>query len=83
VYPASSAVNRSVGANAIISPATEIPGAFFVDGQPHHRARQAVAGRRDARRCVKTMDARTCRSVRVYHDSRRSTADAAALPCGK
>ena len=75
-------VHRSIGANAINSPTTEYPRAFFVDTKLHHCAHQTVADRRDDRCHIKTIDARTCCKACAYQESCWSVAEAAALPCG-
>ena len=81
-WAACNAINQSIGANAINSPATESPRAFFVDGQPHHCAHRSVTDRRDARCYIKAVDARTCCNACVYHESCWSPKEAADLPCG-
>ena len=77
-----SAVHRSIGANAVNSPTTKNPRAFFVDTKLHHCAHQTVADRRDDRCHIKMIDARTCCKACAYHVSCWSVAEAAALPCG-
>lgn len=81
-WAACDAIGRSIGPNAINSPATREPRAFFVDGQPHHCAHRTVADRRSARCYIEAIDARTCCSACVYHGSCWSPAEAAKLPCG-
>jgi hypothetical protein len=75
-------VHRSIGANAINSPTTEHPRAFFVDTKLHHCAHQTITDRRDARCHIKAIDARTCCKSCVYQESCWSVAETAALPCG-
>lgn len=71
------------GSNAINSPATEYPRAFFVDTRLHHCAHQIVLDRR-ARRChIDAIDARTCCRACTYQNLCWSTKELAALPCGK
>ena len=77
------AFRKAIGANAVNSPATAHPRAFFVDGQPHHCAHRTVADRRDARCYIKAIDARTCCKACVYHGSCWSQTEIANLPCGK
>ena len=81
-WAACNAIGQSIGANAVNSPATENPRAFFVDSKPHHCAHRTVADRRDARCHIKAVDARTCCNACVYHDSCWSPFEAAELPCG-
>lgn len=71
------------GSNAVNSPATESPRAFFVDTRLHHCAHQIVLDRR-ARRChIDAIDARTCCRACTYQNLCWSAQELAALPCGK
>jgi hypothetical protein len=71
------------GSNAINSPATESPRAFFVDTRLHHCAHQIVLDRR-ARRChIDAIDARTCCRACAYQNLCWPAQELAALPCGK
>ncbi len=71
------------GANAVNSPATESPRAFFVDTRLHHCAHQIVLDRR-ARRChIDAIDTRTCCRACTYQNLCWSAEELAALPCGK
>ncbi len=81
-WAACNAFGRSIGANALNSPATRDPRAFFVDGQHHHCAHRTVTDRRSARCYIKAIDARTCCNACVYHGSCWSPEDARNLPCG-
>ena len=77
------AAGHQSGPNAVNSPATESPRAFFVDTRMHHCAHQIVLDRR-ARRChIDGIDARTCCRACNYQDLCWSAQELAALPCGK
>ena len=77
------AVHKSIGANAINSPAMENPRSFFVDSQPHHCAHRSVVDRRDTRCYIKAIDARTCCMACVYKGFCWPQTEVAALPCGQ
>ncbi len=76
------AVHQSIGANAVNSPSTKSPRAFFVDGQPHHCAHQTIIDRREVRCYIKALDARTCCNACVCHGTCWPPMESAELPCG-
>ena len=76
------AEHNSIGPNAIGSPSTTTPRAFFVDTKLHHCAHQAIADRRHDRCHIQPIDSRTCCKACAYQDECWSDVEAAALPCG-
>lgn len=76
-------IGQAIGPNAVNSPATDEPRAFFVDGQPHHCAHRVVIDRRVGRCYIMAIDARTCCKACVYHDTCWLPEETSKLPCGK
>ncbi|WP_438765350.1 hypothetical protein [Kushneria sp. TE3] len=76
-------VGYSIGANAVNTPTTASPRAFFVDTKLHHCAHQTIADRREDRCHIAAIDTRTCCQACVYKESCWSDREIALLPCGQ
>ncbi len=74
---------KETGQNAITSPVTAPPRAFFVDGSPYHCAHQTVMDRRHKRCHIAPLDERTCCSACTLHSVCWDDAAKAKLPCGQ
>lgn len=82
-WASSRADGAAIGVNAVNSPRTDAPRAFFTDGMTHHCAHQVIDDRRSSRCHIQAIDGRVCCRACVFQDDCWTEHEVAALPCGK
>ncbi len=82
-WASSRAEGAAIGVNAVNSPHTNAPRAFFTDGMSHHCAHQIVDHRKSLRCHIQAIDGRLCCRACVFQDDCWTEQELAALPCGK